>query len=323
MWRLWNPHLNLPGSSFFCFAKNPDFNVIAGNDVAVVQRCCTDRQFEFIKQASTLEMKVIYDLDDDVFDIPEYNPAAKVLHSYREGFKACMRSVDVICVSTKVLADAVKKNVKHMTNLRTGKEIPIIVAENRIEERMFAEPVVSEDLIVGWGGSSSHGGDLELIEDAVRELATENPKVTFEFRGCDIPESMKGLENIVHRYWLPVAEYPARMPRWGWGIALAPVQDLDFNYAKSNIKMQEAAWCHVPCLASWTKPYDEFTHWDKELRWLLCPAKSAWKPKLRELINNEARRKDLGERMYKVMKEHYTWSKPHEGWQQVLQAVGL
>src|SRR6266403_2129133 len=85
-WRLYMPHLNMPGSSFFCFAQRPNFNVIAGNDICVVQRCCTQAQFEFLKVVAGLGMKIVYDLDDNVWNIPEYNPAYQGLMHQREGF---------------------------------------------------------------------------------------------------------------------------------------------------------------------------------------------------------------------------------------------
>jgi O-antigen biosynthesis protein len=320
LWRLFMPHLNMPGSSFFCFANKPDWNVIAGNDVVVVQRCCTRGQFEFLKVVNSLGMKLVYDLDDNVWELPEYNPAHKALMMHREGFAACIQMVDVVTVSTRALAKAVKQHVKSLVNSRTHKEIPVVVVENRIEERMFAAARQAKRKTVGWAGSSSHIGDLLLVQEAVEHLANEMQHVEFEFRGCDPPASLLGFPNFRFKQWTPVAEYGARMPRWGWSVALAPVQDLPFNDSKSCIKMVEAAYCGIPCLASWTKAYEEFVKWDKELQWLLCAGKSGWERKLRVLLNDDEFREQMGARMWSVMREHYSFAaRPHEGWDQALQ----
>jgi glycosyltransferase involved in cell wall biosynthesis len=322
MWRLWLPHLNHTGSSFFVFTDKPDWNKISGCDVAVVQRCCTQPQFDFIKTCRALEMKVVYELDDDIFDIPPENPAADILHRYAEGFRHCMRAVDVLSVSTRTLAKALRKQVRCLTNAQTGKEIPIIITENRLDERVLSKPLINaERLIIGWQGSTSHRGDLLLVEEAIAKLAKEYPKVEFQFRGLEPPFSLRDVPNVVHHFWMPVAEYFARYPQWGWSIAIAPLTDHSFNDAKSCIKMIEAAYCKIPCLASWVRPYDEFCSRDPELRWLLCAGKSSFEPKLRTLINEPEMRTELGNRMYKVMKEHYSWEKPHEGWQLVLDTV--
>src|ERR1035438_3438566 len=112
LWRISLPHLNTPGSGFFIFAARPDFNQIAGYDIVVVQRCCTKPQYDFINTCASLGHKIIYDLDDDVFDIPPSNPAHGILGQMREGFITCVRTCDVVTVSTRMLAKAVRKNVK-------------------------------------------------------------------------------------------------------------------------------------------------------------------------------------------------------------------
>jgi hypothetical protein len=321
LWRMYYPHHHFPGSSFFCFVNRPDWNLIAGADIIVVQRCCMKPQFDFIHTCSKLGQKVIYDLDDNVWDLPDYNPAREPLTQMRAGFNACIQMVDLMTVSTKQLAKEVRKHVKSMVNLRTGKEIPIVVCENRIDERLYAQPRKTSYVTVGWSGSSSHIGDLPMVMDALRGAVNIDPTVQIEFRGCEPTPELRSLTNFHHKLWTPVAEFSARMPVWGWHIALAPLTDHHFNASKSAIKMVEAAYCGIPCLASWVKPYDDFTSWDKELRWLLCAGPSAWAPKLRELVCDADRREDLGRRMHTVMQEHYSLNKIHEGWQTAFDMV--
>lgn len=319
LWRLYMPHLSMPGSSFHCFGQKPiDLNEVAGNDICVVQRCNTQAQFEFLRQVASLGMYIIYDLDDNVWNLPDYNPAKHGLMMQREGFNACIRMVDVVVVSTRELAKAVKKNVRTMINLRTGMEIPIVVAENRIERRMFAPPVKNDKLTIGWAGSSSHIGDIVMVKEALINIGQEIPDIDIEFRGCELApdDPLWVLKNFRHKLWTPVAEFGARMPRWGWHIALAPVTDHLFNACKSNIKMVEAAYCGIPCLASWVAPYDWFCSWDSDLKWLLIPESvpSMWERKLRELINDEAMREHYGKKMHQVMLDHYSLDAPHDGW---------
>ena len=337
LWREYFPHLNMPGSGFACFTEKPKFERILSYDVAVVQRCCTKAQLEFIDMMKRCGLKVVYDLDDQIWKLPKYNPAYAVLHQHREGFTACIQYVDLVTVSTPKLARAVRSHVKDLHNKMTGKEIPVVVVENRIDQRVFAQPQFAEKTIVGWAGSSSHIGDLPIISAAIKELANEHPEVLFEFRGCnpsaeaanaDMPQTEKDallalhdLSNFRHVLWSPVAEYNARMPLWGWCLALAPVQDEVFNEAKSNIKMIEAGYCGIPCLASWVDPYESFVRHDKELEYLLCAGPSSWLRKIRELINDVARREYLGKRMKAVVDQYYTWDRPHEGWQKALEII--
>lgn len=318
LYRMFIPHCNLPGSSFYLFASKPDFSVITGNDTVFVQRCYTQGQFDFIRTVRMLEQKIVYDLDDNVWEIPDYNPAKTILHRCRDGFNACIRHVDMVTVSTDALAKAVRKHVKFMVNAKTGKEIPIIVVENKLDTRMLADPYICDNLIVGWGGSSSHVGDLPIIAPAIESLAKAHPTVNFEFRGIPAPPPLNTYENVRFRPWMPVAEYGMRMPRFGWGISLAPVTDCAFNEAKSAIKMLEAGYCGIPCLASWIRPYEKVcvSH-DPELKWLLCAGVTAWETKLRELINEPAKREYYGKRLQQVVLQHYSFNTAHPGWEKV------
>ena len=321
LWRMFYPHQNLTGSSFYCFANQPNFDVISGSDIVVVQRCCSQAQFNFIRTCRALGAKIIYDLDDDVWDLPKSNPAYGPLTQMHDGFISCIQLTDLVTVSTKVLAKMVRSNVKQMKNRATGKEIPIVVAENWMDQRLYATPRKKPQFIIGWSGSSSHTEDLEIVSEALHSVSSENPDAEIEFRGCEPDPELKKLRNFYHRPWCAVAEFSARLPVWGWSIALAPLTDHPFNTSKSSIKMYEAAYSRIPCLASWVKPYDDFTSHDPELRWLLCAGPSAWKPKLRELIHDADRRNDLGRRMYDVLNKHYSFNRPHPGWAEAFERV--
>lgn len=313
------PHWNMPGSSFYIFANKPKYERLATQDIVVVQRCCTRQQYEFLKVLKKLELKMVYDLDDDMWNIPPFNPAHGPLAKFKEGFLSCMQLVDVISVSTLPLAKVVQNQLRKTK----GRDVPIMVAENKIDIRMFSTPPERDEdrVIVGWQGSTSHLGDLPIVEDALTACAAEFPKVEFQFRGIRAPKSLQTFKNVTFKYWLPVPEYAARMPQWGWSIALAPLAEVDFNASKSSIKMVEAAYTKTPCLASWLAPYDRFASFDPELRWLLCAGPSAWAPKIRELINDPARRKDLGERAHAVMLKHFSFQEPHEGWNRIFETV--
>ena len=315
------PYAEMEGTSFFAFTQ-PIFQLILDKDIAVVQRCYSQAQYNFIRACRNAGMKVIMDLDDDMWHIPPHNPAYEMLGKCKQGFAACMQIVDVITVSTKPLARIVQSIIK-----KTPK--PVIIAENRISTRLFARPRKKNEITVGWGGSLSHQGfsgqrgtgDLGLVEEAIADIAAEEPDVIFEFRGAVPDPTVFRTQNVHHHAGVPVAEYAARMPVWGWHIALAPLTADEFNQSKSCIKMVEAGYCGIPCLASSVEPYDRFASFDAELRWLLCHRPADWAQKLRILIHEPERREELGQRMHRVTMQHFSMSKEHEGWQAAFAAA--
>ena len=338
LWRMYFPHLNMAGSNFACFLDKIKFERVVDSDIVVLQRCCTKQQLDFIAVLKSLGIKLIYDLDDNVWQLPKSNPAYEVYTAVREGFAGCIQLVDVITVSTRMLERAVRKHIKDLRSKVTGKEIPVVVCENRIDERVFAKPRKGNRLKVGWAGSSSHIGDLPIVARAINTLSQEYPDVLFEFRGCNprvetpnaqIAESDKALlmslydrPNFQHALWMPVAEYSSCMPLWDWNIALAPVQSDSFNESKSCIKQIEAGYCGIPCLATAIRPYEEFCGHDPELKFLLCNNIS-FERKLRTLIEEPAMREELGKRSYEVATKYYSWRGPHEGWEKALQLARL
>jgi glycosyltransferase involved in cell wall biosynthesis len=316
LWRLYFSHLNLPGSAFYCFAGRPSFELITGHDIVIVQRMCLQTHMDFLKICKQLGLKIVMDLDDNVWELPEYNPAKKVFDSWGEGFKACLKMVDAISVSTPELEKAVRKHAGPLQSVYHGKDIPVFQISNKIDERVFAPVVQRKEKIIGWSGSSSHIGDLVLIEDALLQIKEMHPDVAIEFRGCQPSEKLKDI--VRHKTWSPVPEFCSRMPTWGWDIALAPLTDHNFNQSKTAIKVLESAYCHIPTLMSDVKPYGRFASKDKALQWLLCDRTEDWVSKLHALLTDDAKRVELGEKSYQVMHEHHSWqSGPHEGWQRL------
>jgi hypothetical protein len=258
-----------------------------------------------------------------VWHIPPHNPAHEMLTMHKQGFLACMSIVDAVTVSTKPLARIVQ-------SLTKKRKLPVFITENRICTKLFANPVMKEQITVGWAGSNSHQGvpgqpgtgDLGVIESAIHFTAKHYAGVRFEFRGGQPAEEIMQLPNVVHYGGVPIAEYASRMPLWGWHIALAPVTMDEFNRSKSSIKMVEAGYCGIPCLATRIEPYERFCSFDPDLRWLLCSKEADWINKLRELINEPERRAELGRKMRVVTQEHFSFDKPHDGWLDAFDRVG-
>src|SRR5215472_9803216 len=78
LWRMYMPYAEMEGTSFFAFTQ-PIFQLILDKDIAVVQRCYSQAQYNFIRACRNAGMKVIMDLDDDMWHIPPHNPAYEML----------------------------------------------------------------------------------------------------------------------------------------------------------------------------------------------------------------------------------------------------
>ena len=328
LFRMYIPHLHIEGSRYVHRPGRMVEEDFAGSDVNIVQRLATAGNLQALKAMKECGCKIIYDLDDNVWSLPAYNPAKDLYDKMREGFGVCAAESHVVTVSTVGLKKAVHQALPHL-------KTEVIVIPNGIDFTLYQTPktlVKDETVVVGWAGSNTHRGDVAEVWDLLGEVITSCPNSRFELVGSHnakfleqrkvggmmvnierraddpngVPKGLVGSPQFRLRDWVHVAEFANHFSSWGWDIALAPLEDNKFNRSKSCLKILEAAAVNAVCLCSPVQPYYEFCSLDDELKWLMCSFGFQWKEKLRTLINEPERRKYLAERMRKVAEEFFS-----------------
>lgn len=209
-------------------------------DSIVLQRQVAPEFHEWIMRVSKLRNTFkVFELDDYLPNLPLKSVHRKdmpkdILKSLRKSLSL----VDRFVVSTNALAEAFY-----------GMNSDIRVIENRLSPAGWGE-LTSQRLQgrkprVGWAGGSSHTGDLEMIFDVVKALSH---RVEWVFFGM----CPAGLRPYVHEYHPGVAieDYPAKLASLNLDLALAPVEDNQFNRCKSNLRLLEYGACGFPVICS-------------------------------------------------------------------------
>jgi glycosyltransferase involved in cell wall biosynthesis len=323
MYRMFLPHLHMPRSVFLFQAYGMQPDKFAHCQVAMMQRLASKQNYEAMTVFKKMGIKIVYDLDDDMWSVPSYNPAAKVMRSWLPGFQACAQRADLVTVSTEHLRVMVKREL--------GKGCPRIeVIENALDFNWFQalKPEqkrgnVSGRVTVGWAGTNTHSGDLEEMFKAIPELLKELPEMDFEVAGIPIPASLVQFgDRVRQRDFVPIAEFGAYWPSWQWDIALAPLEENKFNLSKSNIKMIEAAALKIPCIVSGFGEYQKFCMDSRMLRdTILVKNKTGWKDKIYKLVKDWALRQMVGEEMYKIGSNRYNMETRVLEWERVFSDV--
>jgi glycosyltransferase involved in cell wall biosynthesis len=339
LYRMFIPYLHMT-NSVYLFKYGPlDTREFTGCKVAVVQRQVSENNLVAIKKIRECGLKLVYDLDDDIWNLPAFNPSKKVFDTHAEGFWKCAKEADILTVSTQGLATAAR------TSFKMNKDI--LIVPNAVDLNLFApkDLVRNDDLVVvGWGGSNTHSEDVKDAFTSVCDVLDANSNVRMEIVGAaatdhryedmfnkkgqkmrrkvTYPSKITQHPQTRFRQWVPVGEYPNRFTSWGWDIALAPLEDNRFNRSKSNIKMMEAASTKIPCLVSDVQPYREFCELGgDDLKWLLCRTSGDWKKKLHELVNDSSRRDFLGNKAYEVVKKFFDIEIIKQNWLYVFNKV--
>jgi len=216
-------------------------------DVATATRVST--------HARAIGARLIYDLDDDLINLPRSHPDAAVLRPLAKVVRYMLDIADVVWVSTSHLANS-------LASLRPDAR----VMENRLDERLWAYaphalPSRQNPIRILAMGTATHDRDFALIVPALTRLKREyQDRLVIEVLGMT---SQSSLPEGVSRIGAPTSalrSYPSFV-QWlttaqpSWHIGLAPLLDTNFNASKSAIKAMDYSALGLAVLASDTSVY--------------------------------------------------------------------
>lgn len=264
--------------------------------VLVGQRVCKDAPTAIWQHLASVQgqrPKLVYELDDDLWNVDASNLAAfewfikgfdrktKTFHDVQGNIAANVHVADRVTVTTEALANLIRPFNEN-----------VVIVPNRIPEWVLDwERPKRDKLTIGWMGSHTHGMDWEQAAPHVGRFMKRNPDVDFHLIGglygdwLKLPEEQltsTGWINGVENVWRAI----------DFDIALAPLRPHVFNQSKSNLKALEAAALGIPVVASDCGPYPEFVEHGKT--GFLVKRDHEWGKYLRELVNDEALREEMG-----------------------------
>lgn len=215
--------------------KDLTVDVLHYFDVVFLHRPISPDEISVIWMAKQMGVKVWIDIDDLLWKIPLANPANVVFtpRDRTELMKAFINA-DAITCSTPALADAILKEYN-----RHAVVIPNAWNDRAGDMEPFDEKANPRTIF--YRGSNTHDGDLYTHRDAFRPI----PGTRFLFMGTLPWYFAKGygghLPVIYHEAWTNnILSYFARIREINPTFFVVPLEDNDFNRAKSNIAAIEA-----------------------------------------------------------------------------------
>lgn len=238
-------------------------------------------------------IRTLYELDDDVWNIPAYNPLGKhFTEQHINGMENAMRLVDEVVVTTPYLGHIVSKYNSNVRVIRNG--VPLDMVPKL--------PRTKADIRIGWHGSSTHHGDLSVVMPVLRNVLRSHSNVTAVFMGS-MPAGWRTGPQVEFHQWVEPEKLYDKLAQLELDIALAPLSHHVFNRSKSDVKLVENAVVGVPVVASDFGPYRVVRDGETGLK-ISGNSPRAWRDAIETMIAEPERRRLMG-------KEARRWALAH------------
>ena len=258
-------------------------------------------------------LRVILDMDDDLFDIDPYSDCYQIFGTkevkhgdqwlwkdgvniniqdnkeYLKSLEKFLRRADIITVSTERL----KKRYSEFNN-------NIVVVSNAIDVKDWIVPHFEphSEFRIGWTGGISHYSDWYEIKEDIEKIAKEFPQVKFVIGGVKFDGIFKNIPNEQIEYWdwVDATGHGFRTAMMDLDIAIIPLKNSEFNSNKSCIKFYEFSSLKVPTICSNVAPYSDEA--PKE------SLSNNFYETIKYYINNQEKAKEMAENNYKWVMEN-------------------
>lgn len=221
-------------------------------DMIIFQRHFEDKVKPLWKAAKDSGAIVIYETDDDFFNIRPANPAYKFIgNNEKQNVRDFMKMADAMIVSTSFLKEQMKAHNKNIFVVPNMIELDIDFLKKRTYN-------INDEIRVAYCGGPSHADDFKGMDGAiVKLLDTFGDKIKMFFIGW-IPEGLKMDTRIVHIPWIfSVNKYLQTLASIRPHIGIAPLEHNIFNKSKSNVKWLEYTAVGAVTVASNLAPFQE------------------------------------------------------------------
>ena len=223
--------------------------LVRGNDVLHIHRMHEDEVLQLARAAKQQGMTVIYDNDDDMRAVARNNQAALDYRGFAgdralRQIKRLVQMADLSIAASPAIAERFREyGAEHVQ-----------VIENYCPDAALgaSAPSNGDTVVAGWLAGNEHHVDIERmpLREQFERALDAYPRLVIETVGCNMGIRHERYRHDPHVDFLVLAPKLAQ-----FDIGLAPIADIAFNHARSNIKVKEYAILGRPWLASPVGPY--------------------------------------------------------------------
>ena len=276
----------------------------------ILYRCIQDSTLSLARFAHLNQIKVIYELDDDLLEPPE--DASWALRYKRSHLpqiiKMFLAEVDLVKTGSPELARRLKE-----------RGYPAIYQPYTAKIYDLPVNIVEPPYRIGYFGSPHHQCDIEMVFPALQEIKKSlQEQVEFEFIGC-YPQEWQQLKARFFPYVPNYELFLKTLAERHWSLGLAPLRRIPFNEAKSNSKFRDYTASGVLGIYSDLAPYrDSVT--DGQNGWLVKDSSEEWYKVIKAALFSTQRATML-QQARKLMQTVYSTESVAQNWLTLLKEL--
>lgn len=235
--QVWRPEAGIRGE------------LAAGHDVLLIYRAHEEEVLQLARAAKQAGMTIVYDNDDDLRSVASNNAAARDYKGFAgdralRQIRRLLQLSDVAIASSPPIAERFREyGAEH-----------VVTIENYVPDAALnaSAPPNGERVIAGWLAGNEHHVDMERmpLRAQFERLLDAYPELVIETVGVSMGIKHERYRNDPH---VDFFDLPAKQAQFD--IGMAPIADIPFNHARSNIKVKEYAVLGRAWLASPIGPY--------------------------------------------------------------------
>lgn len=258
--------------------------------IYIFGRSCLYSELDKFREIKKNGGIAVYEIDDDLLDLPFWNPASPFFLKAQVVIRNFLREADHVIVTTEPLKQNCRKfnsNVSIIDNYIDFDYLNELVLPNIInrESGVVSRHALRDRFLLLWGGSITHKVDLKVAQKQLIHFFKKYPEaglIAIHTLNKEIFHSL----DINQLYLIPAvqpSQYLSLLNTLPANIGIAPLANYPFNLCKSRLKIIEYMSAGIVPLASNLEPFSR-TLKDSMYKNLLCSDKG-WFPKLEDAYN--------------------------------------
>jgi len=265
------------------------------------------------------KIPVLQETDDYVLAVPGSNPGSFSYHEDRmENMgnpdkptniaRISLGTFDGYITTTKFLQD-------YLSNYS-----PTYLCPNSLDfsDRKPKKRKGHKGIRIMFSSSSGHYDGMKMIKAPLEEVMRRHKDVTFyHYKGLPAFEGEVFKGRTKKMKWVHPNKYWEYINSLEPDICLAPLTDVLFNRAKSNLRLLEYWSGKNAVIASSVQPYKETIK--HGVNGMLASESDQWMNMMEDLIKHPEKRKKLGEEGYKTAKKDFNLEKNARNWVNAIQ----